>query len=57
MKQHNEPKNRISPVAMLRVHTNATVEARIFGIDAAGLVHLFSARAVAHSCGLNCHRN
>lgn len=57
MNQNKETKSRISPVAMLRVHTNATVEAGVFGIDAAGLVHLFPARAVAHSCGLHCHRH
>lgn len=42
---------------MLSVHTNATVEAGVFGIDAAGLVRLFPARAVAHSCGLHRHRH
>lgn len=45
-----------SPVAMLSVHTNTTIEARIFGICAAGLVGLLSTWAGAHSCGLHCHR-
>lgn len=45
-----------SPVAMLSVHTNTTIEARISGIYAAGLVGLLSTWAGAHSCGLHCHR-
>lgn len=45
-----------SPVAVLSVHANTTVEARIFGIYAAGLVGLLSTWAGAHSCRLHCHR-
>lgn len=46
----------ISPVAMLCVHTNTTIEAGISGIYTAGLVGLFSARAGAHSGRLHGHR-
>lgn len=42
---------------MLRVHTNATIEAGVFGIGAAGLVHPFPARTIAHRCGLHRHRH
>lgn len=46
-----------SPVAVLSIRANTTIEARIFGIYAAGLVRLLSTWAGAHSCRLHCHRH
>lgn len=46
-----------SPVAVLRVHAHAAVEAGVSGICGAGLVRLLSARAGADSRCLHCHRH